>query len=136
MVGAIGGIAGLAVGAGLACGHGVSAPMRPDAILPTALLVAALLALLPAQGADVGDRLIVESDRVAVALASPGSICSVVDKRRGTEWDIAPRCSFAAPVEGRAPSSLVAQTAGQTNRVIHVPAFADYGVVEISESSL
>ena len=46
------------------------------------------------------------------------------------------RCSFAAPMEARAPSSLAAQTDGQTNGVIHIPAFADYGVVELSESNL
>ncbi|HPA16242.1 MAG TPA: DUF6259 domain-containing protein [Verrucomicrobiae bacterium] len=52
--------------------------------LPSLLLGAVL-------GADVGDRPLVESDRVAVALASRGSICSVVDKRSGREWVTAAR---------------------------------------------
>jgi|GEM_PF-5690660 len=39
-------------------------------------------------------------------------------------------------MEGGVPTSLAAQAVGQTNRIFQIPAFADCGVVEISESSL
>jgi hypothetical protein len=42
------------------------------------------------------------------------------------------RCVFAAPMEGRGPSPVAAQSDTKGTTVIHLPAFSDYGVLDAS----